>query len=239
MPPPINPSAGRHAARPRAISTPTASCRSPRPLAGCRPGLFRGLPDRLSGLPAGLLSRLLTRPISRRLAGRPAGLLARYQHAASALHSPAAAGEDFVDVGRIVRVAFDLIIVGQLFTGLNGPNGLHVDPLLLRRARAVRIAAMVDVARLVSSDAAVDHGLGIDGEQKGVIVVRILVVVARVRLVVADALTEVLDDGRPLADPAGCEYAVAVDARMAYFEQGRAAGALLHRVIGFKRLWAL
>src|SRR5712671_1122889 len=228
MPPPINPSAGRHAARPRAISTPTASCRSPRPLAGCRPGLFRGLPDRLSGLPAGLLSRLLTRPISRRLAGRPAGLLARYQHAASALHSPAAAGEDFVDVGRIVRVAFDLIIVGQLFTGLNGPNGLDVDPLLLSRACAVRIAAVVDVARLVTSDTAVDHDLGVDREQKGVIVVRILVLVACIRLIMADTIPEVLDDCRSLADPSGREYSVAVDARVAYFEQGQAARALLH-----------
>jgi len=51
--------------------------------------------------------------------------------------SPAAAGKDFVDVGRILRVAFNLIVVGQLFTGLNGPNGLDVDPLLLSRACAV------------------------------------------------------------------------------------------------------
>src|ERR1700730_3052002 len=178
MPPLISPSAGRRDAVRRAISISTASCFSPRPVASGRLRLFRGLPDRLAGLLAGLLAGPLACLLGFLLADRLGGVSARYQHAASALRSSAAAGEDIVDVGRILRVAFDLIIVGQLFTGLNGPNGLDVDPLVLRRACAVRIAAMVDVARLVSSDAPVDHGFGVDREQKGVIVVRILVLVA-------------------------------------------------------------
>src|SRR5580704_3547262 len=113
MPPLISPSAGRAAGR-RAISLPTASCFGPLSVASRRPGRFRGLAARLAGLLAGPLADLLTHVLGRRLAG----LLARYQHAAPALRSPAAAGEDFVDVRRIFRVAFDLIIVGQLFTGL-------------------------------------------------------------------------------------------------------------------------
>jgi len=44
----------------------------------------------------------------------------------------------------------------------------------------------------------------------------------------ADTIPEVLDDCRSLADPSGREYSVAVDARVAYFEQGQAARALLH-----------
>src|SRR5258708_34488228 len=124
MPPCISPSAElRAAAGRRAMSTPTASCFSPQPLPSCRPRLLLGLPDRLSRPRARLhVARLL----AVLLAGLLAVLLARDQHAAPALRGPAAAREDFVDVGRILRVAFDLIIVGQLFTGLTGPNGLDV-----------------------------------------------------------------------------------------------------------------
>src|ERR1700682_5724068 len=192
MPPLISPSAGR-----RAISTPTSSRR------GAARGLCRLAPAFLDprSRSTGLLTDRLTARFCRcfangsfrgRFRSPPlARFLARYQHAASAPCSSAAAGKDFVDVGRIFRVAFDLIVVGQLFTGLNGPNGLDVDPLVLRRTCTIRIAAVVDEARLVSSDAAVDHDLGVDREQKGVIVVRILVLVACIRLIVADAIAEV------------------------------------------------
>src|SRR5260370_26717598 len=142
MPPLISPTVALLAAVPRAISMGTASCFSPRPPPSCRPRLFLGLPRRLARTSARPLVGRLARLLGSHLAAR----LALDQHAAPALRSPTAAGEDFIDVGRILRVAFDLIIVGQLLTGLDGPNGLDVDPLLVRRARAVRFAAMVDVA---------------------------------------------------------------------------------------------
>ena len=54
--------------------------------------------------------------------------------------------------------------------------------------------------RGVAADARVDHGLLVDDEQEGVVVVRVLVLVALVRRLVRDAPT--LDDARALADAA-------------------------------------
>jgi hypothetical protein len=50
------------------------------------------------------------------------------------------------------------------------------------------------------------------------IVVRILVLIARVRPRVAHSLTEIFDDRRTLADLARGEHTVAMDARMPHFE---------------------
>src|SRR6185437_7494366 len=48
----------------------------------------------------------------------------RPEHGAAAAHRTTAAGEYLIDVGRIGLVAPDLIIVGQLLTGLDGAQGL-------------------------------------------------------------------------------------------------------------------
>ena len=82
---------------------------------------------------------------------------------------------------------------------------------------------MVDEACLIAVHARVDHGLRVHREQKRVIVVRILVLVAGVRFPVAHAFTEVLDDGRPLADAARGEHAISMNGGVSHFEQGSAA----------------
>ena len=59
--------------------------------------------------------------------------------------------------------------------------------------------------------ARVDDDFRIDREQEGMVVGLDLVLVARVRLLVAHPVAQILDDGRALADPAQREHAVAVN----------------------------
>src|ERR1700722_9250853 len=174
----------------------------------------------------------------RAFAGRtPRGLarlLGGLQHAAAATLGAAAARVDVIDVGRIVVVALYLIVVAQFLAAPYGPNRLDEDALVQRGAFAVRIAAMVDVPRLIPVHARVDHGFRVHREQKRVIVVRILVLVARVRFLVAHALTQIFDDGRALADAARGEHAESMDGRVPHFEQGSAAAlrGFFHTAMG-------
>ncbi len=92
---------------------------------------------------------------------------------------------------------------------------------------------MVDVARFIAVRPRVDDGFRIDREQEGVVVLRILAVVARVGFLVADPIAEVLDDGGSFANPAQCEHTVAVHGRVAYFNhRPLPAPALAHTAIG-------
>src|SRR5271165_100600 len=175
----------------------------------------------------------LSHGTARHAAGGFARLLGRFQHAAAAIPGSAAARVDFIDIGSVVAVALDLIVVGQLFAGLYGANCFDEDASVPGGAFAVRVAAMVDVSRLIAVHARVDHGLCVDGEQKGVIVVRILVLVPRVRPGVAHAIAQVLDDGGALADAARGEHAEAVNGGVPHFEQGSAAAnGFFHTAIG-------
>ena len=69
---------------------------------------------------------------------------------------------------------------------------------------------MIDEARIVAVGAAIDDDAAIDDEQKGVVVARVLVLVAPIGLAVRDAIAEILDDARALADAAQREHAAAV-----------------------------
>src|SRR6185437_12317573 len=161
-------------------------------------------------------------------------LLRRLQHAAAAGRRSAAAGKDLVHIGRVVAVALDLVIVGQLLARLNGANRFDENALAAHAAFAVRIAAVVDVARLIAVHARVDDDPRVHREQEGVVVVRVLVLVARIRLRVAQAVGEIPDGGRALADAAGGEHAGSVDAGGSHFEQGcaEAGRSLFHTAMG-------
>ena len=130
----------------------------------------------------------------------------------------AAAGENLIDVRGIVEVALNLIVIGQFFAGLNRTDGFDEDASRVAYALAIRIAGMVDVARLIAVDPGIDDGLRIDREQKGVVVLRALLDISRVGLLVADPLAEILDDGRTLANPAQRENPIAVNGRVANLE---------------------
>ena len=89
---------------------------------------------------------------------------------------------------------------------------------------AIRIAGMIDVAGLVSAHAGIDHRPCIHGEQKRVVVVRALVLVALIRLSMTHAVARVLDDGGAFADAAQGKYTVSMNGGMAHLEQGSTAG---------------
>ena len=139
-------------------------------------------------------------------------LLRRFEHAAAAARRSAAAREDFIDVGRIIDVALDLIVVRQLLARLNGAQRFDEDTLRHRDALAIRIAAVIDVARIVAVGAAVDDGVRIDREQERVAVGGVLAVIALVGFPMADSIAAVFDDVRAFADSAQREYPIAVNA---------------------------
>ena len=78
------------------------------------------------------------------------------------------------------------------------PGAMSLDRLdehaaLLDLGLAVRIARVIDEARVVAADAGVDDRALVDDEQERVVVVLVVVLVALVRLLVRDAVAEVLD----------------------------------------------
>ncbi len=84
---------------------------------------------------------------------------------------------------------------------------------LLDLGLAVRVALVIDEARVVAAHARIDHGLLVDDEQERVVVVLVMVLVALVRLRVGDAIAEVLVERLALLDVARGEGAVAVHVR--------------------------
>src|SRR4051794_15930957 len=86
---------------------------------------------------------------------------------------------------------------------------------------------MVDEARLVPTEGGVDHRLVVDREEERVMVLHGVVVVASVGLRLADALADVLDEARPLADAAGGEGAHTLHGRAADLERERGRGGAI------------
>jgi hypothetical protein len=137
-------------------------------------------------------------------------------------------GEDGVDIGRVVRLTLDLIVVSELLARLDRAQCFDEHPTALDHRLAVRVAGVIDEARLVAIDACIDDGALIHDEQKSVGVAGILVLVAAVGLGVRDALAHVLDDARALADTARGEHTQPVQRRRAHLDErslvlGRAA----------------
>jgi hypothetical protein len=147
--------------------------------------------------------------------------LGRPQHRAATTRRTAAAGIDVIDIGRIGAIAPDLVVVGQLLTGLDGADGLDEDPPIVDHRLAIRIAAMVDETRIVAIGAAVDDHGAVHDEQKCMIVADVFVPVALIGLTVRHAIAQVLDDARALADAAQGERAAAVNARAAHAHHPR------------------
>ena len=88
---------------------------------------------------------------------------------------------------------------------------------------------MIDEARLIAADRGVDYRLGINDEQKGVIVVRVVIVVAPIRLAMTDAIAGIFDDARPLRNAHPRENAATVNRRITHANPG-IAGLILHAV---------
>jgi hypothetical protein len=146
------------------------------------------------------------------------------------LRRAAVAGEHFVDVRRIVLGPADRVIVLELLAGLYRADRLDEHAAVLGHRFAVRIAAVVDEARVVAVDAGVDDDAAVDDEQEGVVVVGGLCLVAAVSFLVRHALAQVFDDARALADAARRKGPEAMHARTPHAEHLRSGGA--HTAIG-------
>ena len=122
----------------------------------------------------------------------------------------AAARVDLVDIGRIVLVAADLVVVAQLLAGRDVARRVDEHAAMLDHGLAIAFALVIDEARIVAADGGIDDRVLVDDEQECVIVVDVVIVVTRVRRLVRKALAEVLDDARALGNEAPREHAVAV-----------------------------
>src|SRR5580698_3977250 len=174
-----------------------------------------------------------------RAPGRAAarGARRRPHHGAAAAPVAAAAGEDHVDVGRIVGLALDLVVVGELLPGGDGSDRVDEHPRFLDHRLAVRLAAVIDETRIVPVDAGVDHRFVVGDEQEGVVVAVLLALVAAVGLGVRDTLSEVLDHAGALRYRPQREHAEPVQRRGPHLEQRpvrlpRAALAVRHTATG-------
>src|SRR5204862_5579702 len=86
---------------------------------------------------------------------------------------------------------------------------------------AVRLAGMIHETRLVAVDPGVDHGVRVDGEEESVVVARLFVVVAAIRLGVRYTLAAVLDDAPAARDARRREHPQAVQRRLAHLYRRR------------------
>src|ERR1700683_4654656 len=143
----------------------------------------------------------------------------RPQHAATTGPEAAAAGEDRIDVQWVVRFALDLVVVGQFLARLDVAPRIDEHAPLFDHRLAIRVAGVVDEARLVPLDTRIDHRARVHDEQEGMAVGGVLVQIAPVCLDVRDPLAQVLDDARALRDAGGGEHAESMQRRVAYFDE--------------------
>src|SRR3954464_9268897 len=114
-----------------------------------------------------------------------------------------------VFVGSLVRV-----VVQQLFARLDSAPGVDEDAFAIVDRLAVAVARVVEVRRFVAVYRAVDTGLVVDGEEKGMVPPHVRVIVPLVGGAPGDALTEIFDDARALLDVARCERTLPLDLRL-------------------------
>src|SRR5262245_13377805 len=134
---------------------PGAAARSIAATLGLRTAFGRRPLGRAARCRPGIALRLALRLAFRRLLFR-FRLLRRPQHGAAALWRTAAAGIDLVDVGRIVLLAADLVVVAQLLPRLDVARRVDEHAAVLDHRLAVACALVIDEARVVAADPRVD-----------------------------------------------------------------------------------
>src|SRR5690606_23744437 len=111
-----------------------------------------------------------------------------------------------------------LVVVDELLPRLDRPDRLYVDVAAVDHGLAVRIAGVIDEARLVPVHGRVYHRAVVEREQEGVAALHLVVIVATVGLRVRDALSHVLDEAGPLPDASGGQGAASLNGRRADLE---------------------
>src|SRR5688572_22136389 len=137
----------------------------------------------------------------------------RIEHRAPALRGAAAADVERELLRVVVALPGELIVVTQLLAGPDIADRIDEHAAILDDGLAVCVAGVVNVARLVAAHARVDADAVVDDEQECVTIVLALLLVARVRLLVRDAIAEIFDDARSDRYFARRIYTAAVDPR--------------------------
>src|SRR5688572_28229966 len=86
------------------------------------------------------------------------------QHRAATTRRAAAAGKATLSGGSVSLLQDHGIVVGQLLTRLDVPDGLDPDPAVLDDRVAVGIARVVDPTGVVAVDGGIDDDIVVDRE---------------------------------------------------------------------------
>src|SRR5690349_7641507 len=134
--------------------------------------------------------------------------LLRGQHGARTVGRIAEAGEGFLDRGRVALLVFEGVVVVQFLATLDVALGEDVDAAIVLLRLAIRIAGVVDEARVVAARAAIDHLAIVQREEEGVVDRPALLLGANGRFLGRDALAGVFLDAFTGADLAPGEDAI-------------------------------
>ncbi len=112
-----------------------------------------------------------------------------------------------------------MVVVRELFSGLDGALCVDVDSLRPDYRFAIGVAGVIDVARVSSArgNRAVDHRFLVEVEEKGVVALHRGVVVPPIRLPVAYSLPLVLDNSGAPSNPPRGEYTTPMNVRGANY----------------------
>ncbi len=141
---------------------------------------------------------------------------------AGALGRAAAALPDLLQLGSVTLGQSDAVVVGQFLAGRDVTQRLdeHLVTaavavlVFLDHGLAVRLAAVVDPARVIAFVVGIDHPVVVEGEQEGVAAFDVAAVIG-INIAVAAQQALVLDHALALLDRGHGEHAVAMDGGLA------------------------
>src|SRR6185437_9517677 len=148
------------------------------------------------------------------------------QNGSPAARSTAVTGIAALCGGCVALVEHVGVVIRQLLAGRDRAHRLDPDAPIVYHGIAIRLARVIDVARIVAADGGVDDDIIVDGEQEGVVPLERRVGIARVRRRGRQPLTRVLDEARSGGDSRGGKGAESLDGRRANLEwRSRRAGS--------------
>jgi hypothetical protein len=148
----------------------------------------------------------------------PIGFENRLEHGAAATDCAAMTGELRFRCGIILFFARQTVIVGEFLARTDRAQGFNVYPPRFDHWLAIGFARMVDEARLIAIHAGINDSALVHDEQQDVRV-RAFVFVARIRLLMRNALTGIFDEARTFGNPLRGEDAKALDGGGADFKK--------------------
>ena len=152
------------------------------------------------------------------LAFGPGLALARCQQGAAATRAAAPARIFRLEFARQWRVDDEAVVIVQLLADADIAQCVDEHAPLVLIGLAIGFARMIDPARGVATDVAIDHVLVVDVKIKRVIGLRRIVRVATQGLFPTDDLADIFHQALAFGNVADRENAFAVDARAAHLQ---------------------